>query len=144
MYLRNVLGLHTKFWTVLGMSNGNIAMTIKKTTMEKLFFVLISLSVFYFSQSFSCKKDATPIIITVSTLAGSGTAEFADVNCTSEQFQKPTGMALNAQGNIYVADFYNNCIRKITASGLVSILAGSGTEGFADDNGMLIGAGMRL
>lgn len=43
------------------MSDGHIALTIKKTTMKKLFFVLVSLSVFLSTQSFSCKKDATPV-----------------------------------------------------------------------------------
>ena len=117
------------------MSDGNIALTIKKITMKKLFFVLMSLSVFLSIQSFSCKKDATPVVITVSTLAGSGTAGFADGYGTSAQFQKPTGVALDALGNIYVTDFLNNRIRKITASGIVSTLAGSGTAGSVDGNG---------
>jgi hypothetical protein len=45
---------------------------------------------------------------TVSTLAGSGVAGFADGVGTAAQFSGPTGIALDAAGNIYVADTYLN------------------------------------
>jgi len=70
---------------------------------------------------------------TVSTFAGNGSAGFADGNGTSAQFNSPFGIDIDRDGNIYVADYDNHRIRKITPDGLVSTLAGNGNQGF--DNG---------
>ena len=69
----------------------------------------------------------------VSTLAGNGTAGFADATGSAAQFNRPYGVACDASGNVYVADRSNHRIRRIVAAtGAVSTLAGNGTGGFAD------------
>lgn len=60
----------------------------------------------------------------VSTLAG-GTPGAADGTGTSAQFLNPHGIALGSDGALYVADSGNNCIRRVTASGIVSTWAGT-------------------
>ena len=70
----------------------------------------------------------------VSTIAGSGVLGFADGIGVAAEFNSPTGIAVDAAGNLYVADQGNHKIRKVTQSGIVSTFAGSG-GGFADGIG---------
>jgi hypothetical protein len=73
----------------------------------------------------------------VSTLAGSGDFGLANGTGTAAQFWLPTGVAVDGAGNVYVADFANNGVRKITPAGAVSRLAGnaSGINGNNDGLG---------
>jgi hypothetical protein len=71
----------------------------------------------------------------VSTLAGTGTAGFADGPGATAQFKYPYGVGVDGSGNVYVADTHNQRIRKIDSLGIVSTLAGTGITGFADGPG---------
>jgi len=71
----------------------------------------------------------------VSTLAGDGTFGFVEGPGINARFRDPFGVAVDGSGNVYVADFFNNRIRKITAGGVVSTLAGNGTQGSVDGPG---------
>lgn len=72
--------------------------------------------------------------VEVSTFAGSGTAGFADGATGGAGFSGARGVAVDDQGNVYVADTVNHRIRKISG-GLVSTLAGNGTAGALDGSG---------
>lgn len=71
----------------------------------------------------------------VTTLAGSGAAGFADAAGRNAQFNWPVDVAVDAQGNVFVADNLNHRIRKLTPEGLVSTYAGSATFGFKEGVG---------
>ena len=70
----------------------------------------------------------------VTTVAGSGSAGYANGSALSARFNSPTGVAIDYQGNIYVSD-YNHAIRKISLDGVVSTIAGTNAPGYADGNG---------
>jgi len=73
----------------------------------------------------------------VSTLAGSGTPGFADGPGAQARFDGPTGVAVGADGRVYVADTYNDRVRAIAPDGTVSTLAGGDRPGDADGPGAL-------
>ena len=70
----------------------------------------------------------------VTTLAGNGTPGFTDGTGGAARFNYPFGLAVDGQGNVFVADEQNHSIRKITPAGVVNTVCGNGTYGFVDGN----------
>lgn len=70
----------------------------------------------------------------VTTLAGSGEAGYKDGSANEAAFDGPIGIALDKQGNIIVADAYNDLIRRVSSDGSVITIAGTGSPGLIDGN----------
>jgi len=75
---------------------------------------------------------------TITTVAGTGVAGYAGDQgaATAAQLNGPSGVAVDSNGNVFIADTNNNVVRKVTAAtGLISTVAGNGTLGFGGDGG---------
>lgn len=73
----------------------------------------------------------------ITTVAGNGVTNYSGDNgpATSAELNLPAAVAVDSSGNLYIADTYNNCIRKVNTSGTITTVAGNGTEGYSGDNG---------
>lgn len=71
----------------------------------------------------------------VATLAGASAADFADGTGADARFNWPQGIALDSGGNIFVADYNTERIRKVTPAGVVTTFAGSDSYGQVDGQG---------
>ncbi len=73
----------------------------------------------------------------ISTVAGNGTGGYSGDGgqATNAELNNPRGVACDATGNLYIADFENNRIRKVTTVGVISTVAGNGTGGYSGDGG---------
>jgi len=79
----------------------------------------------------------------ISTVAGNGTQGYSGDGgpATSAELSSPDGVTVDGAGNIYIADLYNERVRKVTVStGIISTVAGDGTAGYSGDGGPATGA----
>jgi sugar lactone lactonase YvrE len=93
----------------------------------------------YIADSYNGKiRRVDAITGTITTVAGSAAAGFSGDGgpATSAQLNQPNGVAVDANGNLYVADSNNSRIRRVDAiTGVITTLAGSGISGFSGDGG---------
>ena len=73
----------------------------------------------------------------ITTVAGNGIQGYGGDGgeAVNAEFQYPGGLALDAGGNLYIADLGNNRVRKLTSNGIISTIAGSGVQGDPGDGG---------
>jgi sugar lactone lactonase YvrE len=86
------------------------------------------------------KVDSSGGIMTITTIAGTGTAGYSGDRgpATSAQLYFPTGVAVDSVGNIYIADYGNHRIRKVYSSGgimTITTIAGTGEADYSGDGG---------
>jgi len=90
----------------------------------------------YISTTYDCifRLDANG---NLSRVAGTGKGGFSGDggNALNAQLNNPQGVALDAVGNLYIADQGNHRIRQVTPAGIISTVAGTGTAGHFGDNG---------
>jgi len=79
---------------------------------------------------------------TVTTVAGNGTDGYSGDGgpASGAQVNDPEGVAVDGAGNLYIADTFNNVIRKVSAAGLITTVAGNGSQGTSGDGGPAISA----
>src|SRR5437016_6111422 len=73
---------------------------------------------------------------TITTVAGNGTAGYNGDNiaATSAELNCPFGVAVDSAGNLYIADYHNQRIRKVNNSGTITNVAGNGRGGYKRHN----------
>jgi hypothetical protein len=84
----------------------------------------------------------------ITTIAGDGTYGYSVDGgfgnggpATAAELADPYGVAVDADGNVYIADTYNSVVREVSAAtGVITTIAGDGTEGLSGDGGAATGA----
>ena len=91
------------------------------------------------------RVDAATGVIT--TVAGNGTPGFSGDGgpATGASLRGPSGIAVDASGNLFIADAFNNRIRRVDGStGVITTVVGNGTFGFSGDGGPATNASLRF
>lgn len=83
-----------------------------------------------------CIREITPGGV-VTTFAGTPNRGYEDGIGTNVKFNRPFGIDIDANGFLYVTDYLNNRIRKISPAGLVTTIGGTGSFGSNDGNALM-------
>jgi sugar lactone lactonase YvrE len=78
----------------------------------------------------------------ITTVAGTGVVGFSGdgLAATGAMLANPAGLGTDAAGNLYIADLLNHRIRRVSTSGIITTIAGTGTAGFSGDGGQATSA----
>jgi len=96
----------------------------------------------YIADAFNHRIRRVDTSGTITTIAGTGESGFSGDNgpAVQAQLDAPLGVAVDAAGNLYIADAGNNRIRRVDTSGTITTIAGTGEPGFGGDSGPAVEA----
>jgi sugar lactone lactonase YvrE len=82
----------------------------------------------------------------ISTVAGNGMAGFSGDGAvaTKAGLWSPASLAIDPSGNLFIADAFNNRVRKVSTNGVITTVAGNGQDGYSGDGGPATAASLSL
>ena len=80
----------------------------------------------------------------IKTVAGNGIPSYSGDGgaATNASLHSPYGAVVDASGNLFIADYYNSCIRKVDPNGIITTVAGNGSQGYSGDGGAATNASL--
>src|SRR6266404_3194125 len=99
----------------------------------------------YFADASDHRVRRVAVDGTITTIAGTGVAGFSGDNgpATKATFNTPEAIKLDGKGNLFIADYLNNRVRKLVlATGIITTVAGTADFHFAGDGGPAVQAGL--
>lgn len=102
-------------------------------------------NIYFSDQAHSCVRKINTAGI-ISTVAGNGSIGYSGDGgpATAAEFNGLIGIAVDLAGNIYIADGFNNRVRKVNTAGIITTVAGCGLAGYYGDTGPAISAGINF
>ena len=100
---------------------------------------------FYIADSGDNRVRRVDVNGNISTVAGNGVPGFSGDNgpATAAELYTPQGVALDSKGNLYIADYYNERVRKVVLStGVITAVAGNGNYEYSGDGAVATAAGV--
>ena len=129
--------ISTYFYFVGYLSNKRFIPAKPSTNLKKL--THMKLNKYYLSilVAFAVNQSAKAQTVVINTIAGIHTSGYRgdDGPASACEMSNPNEAHFDAAGNIYIADYGNNVIRKISTSGIITTVAGSVTPGYTGDGG---------
>jgi sugar lactone lactonase YvrE len=99
-----------------------------------------------FSYQWQCNGTNLPTTNIITTVAGNGSAAYSGDGgpATNAGVNYPGDVALDGSGNLFIADMGSNVIRKVSADGIITTVAGNGTQSYSGDGGQATNASLNL